>query len=388
MRRLGRETSGGALIPEIDGLRFWAIALVVLYHGNIYVRTFISDQASGPESLKPLASAVNAFLDRGFIGVQLFFAISGFVLSVPFARWRLLQERPVSLKAYFVRRVSRLEPPYIVNLLIVSAMLVIIGKTTAAAIAPHTLASMFYIHNTIYSQGDLPNYVTWSLEVEVQFYLAAPLIGFVYLISNQTLRRTVIVGTALAFATLQQFLAVSPTHGLTIVHQLHYFLPGVLLADVFVASWRCTPPVSSARTRTSFDMLAVAAWCGIYSAMLTGRAIDFVVPVCTFTLGLAAFRGGVWRRSLCRPWLYTIGGMCYTIYLYHAQVISLLGRAARHFVLPGGYLTNTLFHLTLQGLAVVVVCSVLFVLFEKPFMRRDWPSRFMQWCKSWLPKRS
>ena len=54
----------------------------------------------------------------GFRGVELFFVISGFILGLPFAAHYLKGAAPVSLRKYYLRRLTRLEPPYIVALLV------------------------------------------------------------------------------------------------------------------------------------------------------------------------------------------------------------------------------------------------------------------------------
>ena len=65
--------------------------------------------------------------------------------------------------------------------------------------------------------------------------------------------------------------------------------------------------------------------------------------------------------------------MCYTIYLYHYFVISAFGRLTLHARLTDSYYLNYLIQFILLGGMTLIVCSILFVLFEKPFMYREWP---------------
>src|SRR5580704_8113851 len=76
---LTRVTSGQQLIPVIDGLRFVAIAAVVMYHLLAYV---INKSPMHSVSTRP-NSWLEATLSRGWFGVDLFFVISGFVISLP-----------------------------------------------------------------------------------------------------------------------------------------------------------------------------------------------------------------------------------------------------------------------------------------------------------------
>lgn len=104
--QLRRTTSGGQWIPEIDGLRFIAIASVFLFHvlGQVQMR-------SG--RVLPIENAWRLLflpLSNGDRGVQLFFVISGMILARPFARHYLAGEERVDLRKYYLRRLTRLKP--------------------------------------------------------------------------------------------------------------------------------------------------------------------------------------------------------------------------------------------------------------------------------------
>jgi peptidoglycan/LPS O-acetylase OafA/YrhL len=114
-----RITSNGTYIPEIDGLRFIAILAVVFLHcyGELLDRMGIGVKAMNDQP------GLLRLLGHGGYGVEIFFAISGFILALPFARQYLQDGRKVRLPAYFLRRVTRLEPPYILWLLIRAILL-------------------------------------------------------------------------------------------------------------------------------------------------------------------------------------------------------------------------------------------------------------------------
>ena len=75
------------------------------------------------------------------------------------------------LKQYLLRRLTRLEPPYLICLLLFFALQVLVKGRSAHALAPHLAASLVYLHDLIYAAESPINNVAWSLEVEVQFYL-------------------------------------------------------------------------------------------------------------------------------------------------------------------------------------------------------------------------
>ena len=104
MLQFQRITTQRRLIPQIEGLRFVAIASVVFFH--IYAAL----KSGAVPAPFPLDS------DMPKHGVELFFAISGFILGVPFASRYLLGTAKINLRSYFLRRLTRLEPPYFLAL--------------------------------------------------------------------------------------------------------------------------------------------------------------------------------------------------------------------------------------------------------------------------------
>jgi peptidoglycan/LPS O-acetylase OafA/YrhL len=99
--RLSRKTSSSKLIPEIDGLRFLAIITVVIFHLNTaYARSMGIEWLQSIQLLgghtTPLA--VGWWMVRLDMGVKVFFAISGFVLALPFLQHYLNGQPKVNLK--------------------------------------------------------------------------------------------------------------------------------------------------------------------------------------------------------------------------------------------------------------------------------------------------
>ena len=169
LERFRRVTSSGSYMPEVDGLRFIAIAMVV---GMAHTGTYMQDAVL---QVYDKSSYASQFLLEGVYGVSVFFIISGFILALPFATQKLLNGKQVSLQQYFLRRVTRLEPTYIVTLILYFVMRIWILKYESFnELLPHFFASLFYVHNIVYDAHSAVNGVAWSLEVEIQFYLLAP----------------------------------------------------------------------------------------------------------------------------------------------------------------------------------------------------------------------
>jgi peptidoglycan/LPS O-acetylase OafA/YrhL len=356
--RLRRVSSSGRFIPEIDGLRFIAISGVVLTH----LATFMV----GKTGVVP-RDYLYMVVANGFYGVQLFFAISGFILSLPFAEGHLgLRPRP-PLGPYFKRRLVRLEPPYLINLSIFLIGMLVLRKTRPEGLGEHFLASAFYLHNMIYRDHSWINIVAWSLEIEVQFYVLAPLLTSVFALRSKVLRRGILVAVIAACALLNEKSRgiTSPIIHLSLAGYLHYFLIGFLLADWYLVD----RPLLDGRTY-GWDLLGAAAWVGIGLGLIkvdTPRSL--LVPLILVTY-MAAFRGRLTNVLLTLPWVTTIGGMCYTIYLYHKAILAGLGEWTWSLHCPSWpFWANYLCQLAALSLPILVLSAILFALFERPFMR-------------------
>ena len=153
LSRLSRRTSSGRYIPEIDGLRFLAIALVVGFHVGIVLSPNLRLNLPFGTAL-PSAKAPPV-LASGWFGVELFFVISGFILALPFAAWRRTGGRPVNLRAYYLRRLTRLEPPYVLALGLAFVAAAAVGPVRI--LVPHLLASLVYQHGTLFGYDSFLN---------------------------------------------------------------------------------------------------------------------------------------------------------------------------------------------------------------------------------------
>jgi len=81
---------------------------------------------------------------------------------------------------------------------------------------------------------------------------------------------------------------------------------------------------------------------------------------------------------LSLPFITTIGGMCYTIYMYHWLMISGVIRLTKGLATHVFWL-DLLIQFVVMSAIIIVICAGLFALCERPFMKRDWPQRFWGW---------
>lgn len=370
--RLRRITTSGIYVPEIDGLRFVAIASVILYH--------ISVQTKVGNVLGSSPSAFVTVVANGFRGVPLFFAISGFILGMPFANHFLQRKERVDLKRYFLRRVTRLEPPYMLVMLLRSAILIFAIHKSLNQVLPSAFASVFYLHNLIFGQFSFINPPAWSLEIEIQFYCLAPLIAYLYFsISRAVWRRCVCVAAILAGCCAHDyFAALSPRFEWSIVCYFQYFLAGFLLVDLYVSDWTRIPK------HWLWDTVTMVCWAWIF--LDAEERVHYFLPLLIVVVFIAAFKGPLSSRLFRFTWISVIGGMCYSIYLTHNLAVSLVASIFERFSLTrslDGW--ELLLFTSLASFAVILAFGItLYVLVERPCMDKNWPVKLVRAVKSRL----
>jgi peptidoglycan/LPS O-acetylase OafA/YrhL len=279
------------------------------------------------------------------------------------------------LHAYFLRRLTRLEPPYIASLLILTAAGAVLGKWTFEAALPHLLVGSAYLHGLVFREMNPISDVAWSLEIEVQFYVLVPLLASVFLVRRRWARRSAILAGAVVALVVSATLRNRwPWLAFTIVAYLQYFAVGFLLADVYVLEWERTPTRSG-----RWDAAWILAWAGVLACIIPRPGLPIlrtaVLPLLLGVVAAAGFKGTSTSRILSVPWLFTTGGMCYSIYLIHHSFLSITGRALIRVFGRAAYLVEVVAY-GVVAVGLVVACSIVFfVLIERPCMDKDWPTR-------------
>jgi peptidoglycan/LPS O-acetylase OafA/YrhL len=366
---LRRITSGGSWIPEIDGLRFVAISSVVLYH--MFAQLLV--KSGHPVTVQSRYAWLGTAVGNGDRGVRLFFVISGFILGMGFARQHLHLGKPVSLKKYFLRRVTRLEPPYILNLVFCALVAFFYYRQALGYMVPHLLASVFYQHNLAYHTPSIINGVTWSLEVEIQFYILAPLIALLFRISSPKARRTVFLGLIAIIGIVQIFLHANATvAALTIAFYMQYFLAGMLLTDLYLT---VRPHIG---THWEWDILSLCGWPIVFLAPRNSLWFHAILPFLIMLLYIAAFQGVIFRKFFSNFWIAIIGGMCYSIYLWHFFTIGVFFKLTRHLIVFHDFLLNFSVQVVALGIPIALVSLLAYVLIERPCMDPAWPQKLWQ----------
>lgn len=364
-----RITSSGSFIPEIDGLRFIAIASVMLMHTSVYI--MLKDQTVYLDSFD--FDLLAKIIHHGMLGVPIFFAISGFILGLPFAKFHLSDGKPIHLKTYFIRRLTRLEPPYIIVLGLLFLGYVVFFNTIPFDTGIRSfLASLIYSHNFIYSgvhPFPLLNPNLWSLEVEIQFYVLAPILAFIFAVKSKTIRRSAMIIMAIAFSMYSIFYTLP---FLSIIKFFQYFLVGFLLADLYVSK-------QFLFKKTKYDVL-IGTFLFVFIWLFETQDFNSIVAQCLWEVirltGIFfLFYYVIFHKCLkflAYPFITNIGGMCYSIYMLHSPIIYVFGKYIVMFTFSKYALVNFSIYLVLLVTVILVISAVFYLFIERPCMERDW----------------
>jgi peptidoglycan/LPS O-acetylase OafA/YrhL len=259
------------------------------------------------------------------------------------------------------------------------ALLVFIKGESAVKLLPSLLASAGGVHLFLFGVPSQVNYVAWFIEVVIQFYAVAPVLIFLFRVPNPRMRRGLMLLLTLLFLGISNWIGPSPYVYDTLIGQAQFFMIGILLADLYEDS-------QHVKRSATFDVLGFVAWCAILGGphLFQGLLLAIVMITGIFAAFYCAFRGPISGRLFSSPGLAVIGGMGYTIYLYHFQIISINERFLLPRLCPRNHDLLLLIHAPIEIGIVLVVSAFLFLLFERPFMIRNWPKKCAAFVRSWL----
>lgn len=375
-----RKTSSGRYLPEIDGLRCLAVTLVVLFHCHGFFTT-----GQEPTTVPELVSAgpteglrhlPHSLIGRGWFGVQIFFLISGLVLSLPYAAHYLHQEKKPLVKNYLKRRIIRIEIPYFIALTFFFILSLTLYNNGFMGYFRNYAAGLIYAHGLIYNGDHNPLlWVAWTLELEVQFYLIVPLLCRVFALPKIA-RRTIIIAAILIIDHFCGGSYPAFTNSFwqqTVIRQLVWFLPGLLLADLYLS-----PQLTRIRQNQgllAYDFLGIFAWIAVFILIDYHFKISprpFVVLFAFWTTLASRHLSALFRNR----WATAIGMMCYTIYLFHNFFIhTIFGPHILGHLIPytkGDWPLNGLI-LFFMAFTIIFLCAPIYLLVERPFAQGKLP---------------
>jgi peptidoglycan/LPS O-acetylase OafA/YrhL len=309
-------------VPALDGLRGVAVLLVVISHLPFIVPTGIGGHL------------IDGYVDGGFLGVDMFFVLSGFLITA-----LLLGEESrhgsIRLGSFYGRRALRLLPALYVLLVVHLIYAKVVGLPLDnelmtirwALVYATNWQVVFHFFTVAQGLGHL-----WSLAIEEQFYLVWPLLLILFL----SLRRgagtvTTFLVALIGLVALRRFLMIADGTSTLLIFtrtdtRVDSLLVGCLLASLWV------------RRRTPTRNLAPAAWvaAAAIAACVAFSRYDHhflyqggftVFAVAAATLILAAIDGD-WagNRLLCTAPLRLLGRVSYGLYLWHLPIFYAVAR--------------------------------------------------------------
>lgn len=313
--------------PEIDGLRTLAVVSVILFH--------ISDR----------------LVPGGFAGVDIFFTISGYLITRIIAAE--MEARRFSAKGFYLRRIRRILPAFMVVL----ATTIVVG---VVLLAPHDLSNLLTSarHAVIFNangyfartrsyfdldSGEEPLLHIWSLSVEEQFYFVWPLMLAALLwlgrASGKQGRMHVLIGTTImlvvGFAASEYLVRTGSRYA--------YYSLSSRAGELLVGAWVALCPFAAPKRIRNW--LAMAGLTGVLATLflIDGRmpfpGVLALAPTISAALVLYAGRShdetpGFAARLLGHPVMVHIGLLSYSLYLWHWPILAFMRNTYGRHALP------------------------------------------------------
>lgn len=296
-------------LPFVDGLRAVAIAAVVAFH------------------------AFPELVPGGFAGVDVFFVISGFLITRFIAAE--MQVGSFSLQRFFVRRARRLLPAAIVCFVVVTALAAVVlfpdalwyhGRSLMAAVLMYA-NFFFYDTGGYFSAPSLekPLLHTWSLAVEDQFYLTWPLLLMVLMprVTRKTLLVVVVAVLLASLAFAERYVPSDPEFAFFMLPARAWEL--LLGALVALAAFERVIDRGVAQVMAVLGMVAILASFAVLTPQSHFPGLG-ALPVCFGTAAVivsSLAHPSLLTRALALKGVVFVGLISYSLYLWHWPLIAL-----------------------------------------------------------------
>eukprot|EP01037_Dinobryon_pediforme_P015539 gene15539-15686_t len=313
------ENSSLTRFPALDGLRGIAVILVLFAH-------FPYIQNSG---ISKLIWQTAQTLRSGYIGVDLFFVLSGFLITRILIRERSTLGK-INLLAFYQRRALRIFPIYYLSLFVCLALFPSnLGETDSL---------IFYFFNYYHPFHPLPYPMehTWSLAVEEQFYLIWPAIVAVTPLRWARRLSSLFIPVFALGCAIVLTLTFTPTMAAALIYNS---LPTRMLSlsfGAYLAFRESESAPFSRRTCLIISALGLATLALAFVERAEGWISAGGLYWTIALLGYALFAAGAVAlvintriklvdRLLSMAWLRSIGRISYGIYLYHLIILFIMG---------------------------------------------------------------
>jgi peptidoglycan/LPS O-acetylase OafA/YrhL len=335
----------------VDGLRGIAVLAVVLFH-------FYQGSPFYEVLSQVLPKPVDVSLTHGWLGVEIFFVLSGFVIAYS------LRESEINggfLRNFMLCRYLRLSPPYLISIVLIIGLNYFSNLILVDRLAPlygwQTLViHLFYLQNLLQTSEISP--IFWTLCLEIYFYLTfVCLLGLIQLVQRSTDLKTINVYSAvfLILGLISLITTIVWDAGRNSLFTNGYvFIAGILIYWVF-------------ERRVNDHWLW--AYFLILAAFVAIRPDNLGVAA-TLVTGLLlwqASRSGNLNTWLTGDWIQYLGKISYSLYLLHTIIGSRVINIA-YRINPNYSWLTPIWLILAFGLSLIAAHG-LYVLVEKPSMR-------------------
>jgi len=325
---MDREKASGTTsrIGAINGLRGCAILMVVLHHLFIpYTRE--NDLHAGEIDTGSLFAG---FINNAWLGVHIFFVLSGFVLYLPYCLKKRAIDGAADFRSFYLHRARRLLPLYFIVVLVTMAL-----HSKAPAGAQNWYLELGALLSTLFTfspHGFMPpsNVVLWSVSVEIWFSLLFPVL--VLLVKRFSIEKVVVASLIICwgFGFAGSSIAVERTgHFLPFTNGLlglcYEFVLGMYVCHLFV---RGAERPQLARRHGHLLIPGALLMALAYSVLVGALPLPGFPTVMIFTIGFSCLLLGLISRANPLAWvlelwpLQLLGCMCYSIYAWHGVIMN------------------------------------------------------------------
>lgn len=318
-----RDRHGGKWIPSLDGLRGLAVLLVIVAHCVM----------TGPTATQNgIVSMIFSSLKLGAYGVDLFFVLSGFLIT------GILLDTlagPRYALNFYARRILRIFPLYFAFLATVFWVVFPLAARHAASLYQTSQAAWLVDHQRAYwlyyanwlplTYGPHPGWAfvghLWSLCIEEQFYLCWPAVVWLFGRRYTWLAAcAALLGSVAARELFRREGWDAGIYASTVTH-----LDGISLGALAACVWR----TEYRRALLGCAKAIVVGGAVLASLYLLMGWYNLVLPVSCLSLGLlllALDEGSVWQKGLREKWLQKVGRVSYGMYVLHLPLTWLAKR--------------------------------------------------------------
>ncbi len=331
---------GNSRLAAVDGLRGIAIFMVIYQH--VY---------AGPvrQNFRDMTGGFAYIIGNAWMGVGLFFILSGFVLALPFAEGKRSLHDRADFNEFYKRRFARIGPLFIFMAFVGYAFTVKYGNPATGSLLLTLSTLSMFTKSQFFPTINGP---FWSLAVEIWFSILCPFILFRMMKNGPMKTAAVIavaalsirlVGTQLTFSNSQ----VNPVKDFLIA-RMDDFALGMVIAISYARG--ILPKLRDAHSLAGIAAILIAAILWDFQESFPSWAAAFFnlpLQIGVALLLIAALSGATLTTSFLTKWpLRLAGAMCFSLYCWHYMLIG--PTISDH---PFGFKSNLIFWTSLAVLA-------------------------------------